>query len=258
MEAKKSFTIQSLISCLVFNAVLIAAVYLAAAQGFQLLHQRIDPVLGKEAEPVLEDMHLALSKTNDLLEQAEPYLALVIFGAGGLITLLLWLTIQFQGRRLIDKVAQSGVSPSEEPLKKAKKKSAAESRPSPAPAVQMLSILQRQGRFIDFLQEDLSLYEDPQIGAAVRSIHEGCKKALSEHVTLKPVFETEGEGEAVTVQTGFDANSIRLTGNVKGDPPFQGTLRHRGWKVTRVDLPLQVSVQEKDWILAPAEVEIGG
>ncbi len=256
MEEKKSFTVQSLISCLIFNAVLLAAVYLAAVQGFQLLHQQIGPVSGKEAEPVLEDMHLALSKTNDLIEQTEPYLAPVIFGAGGLITLLLWLTIQFQGRRLMDRITQSAVPPSEETPKKAKKKSASESRPSPAPAVQMLSILQRQGRFIDFLQEDLSVYEDPQIGAAVRTIHEGCKKALAEHVSLKPVFETEGEGEAVTIQSGFDAHSIRLTGNVKGDPPFQGTLRHRGWKVTRVDLPLQVSVQEKDWILAPAEVEV--
>jgi len=120
----------------------------------------------------------------------------------------------------------------------------------------MLSLLQRQGRFVDFLQEDLRLYEDAQIGAAVRSIHEGCRKALSEHVVLKPLFEDE-EGGEVTVQPGFDAHSIRLTGNVKGDPPFHGTLRHRGWKVMRVDLPQQVSVQETDWILAPAEVEVG-
>jgi len=260
MREKRSFTIWTFIVCFVLNALLLAAFYVAAARGFQIFHQLTDPLLKEGLQPGLEDIRLALLNMNDFTERSGRYLAPVLFGAGGLMTLLLWLTVQFQGRRLADKIsAQSDALPlpSEKPSKPAKKKSASESRPSPAPAIQMLALLQRQGRLVDFLQEDLRSYEDAQIGAAVRSIHEGCRKVLTEHVVLKPLFEDE-EGGEVTVQPGFDAHSIRLTGDVRGDPPFQGTLRHRGWKVTRVDLPQQVSVHETDWILAPAEVEVGG
>jgi len=259
MQEKRSFTIWTFIVCFVFNALLLAAFYATAVRGFQIFRELTDPLLKQGIQPGLDDVRLALLTMNDLAERSGRYLAPALFGAGGLMTLLLWLTVQFQGRRLADKIsAQSSALPllSEETSKPAKKKSDSESRPSPAPAIQMLSLLQRQGRFVDFLQEDLRSYEDAQIGAAVRSIHEGCRKALFEHVVLKPVFEGE-EGGEVTVQAGFDAHSIRLIGNVKGDPPFQGTLRHRGWKVTRVDLPQQVSVQETDWVLAPAEVEVG-
>jgi hypothetical protein len=89
----------------------------------------------------------------------------------------------------------------------------------------------------------------------VRSIHQGCQAALQEHIELKPIFE-ELEGAQVTVPPHFDSKAIRLTGNVTGDPPFEGTLRHHGWQVVRIELPQLTSPQEKDWILAPAEVEI--
>jgi hypothetical protein len=126
--------------------------------------------------------------------------------------------------------------------------------PSDAAAIQILSILQRKGRLIDFLQENLSAYDDAQIGAAVRNIHAESKAALAEHVTLEPIY-TDAEGSAVTVQPGFDANAVRLVGNVTGEPPFRGTLVHRGWRVAKIDLPKQTSDKEK--VIAPAEVEIG-
>ena len=119
----------------------------------------------------------------------------------------------------------------------------------------MLAILQREGRLVDFLQEDLRPYTDDQIGAAVRSIHQGCQAALLEHVDLKPILE-DAEGAEVTVPPDFDPKAIRLTGNVSGDPPFRGTLRHHGWRVVRLDLPQVTAPQELGWILAPAEVEI--
>lgn len=163
---------------------------------------------------------------------------------GGVLTLILWLLVFSLGRRLSQEVPIELV-PS----------AVSEGSPSPEAAVQMLAALQREGRLIDFLQEDLSHYEDSQIGAAVRSIHTGCKEALKEHMEIKPVF-VEKEGAAVTVPPGFDARAIRLTGNVIGDPPFRGILHHRGWQVERIRLP-QSSVEQKNhWILAPAEVEI--
>jgi hypothetical protein len=120
----------------------------------------------------------------------------------------------------------------------------------------MLSILQRQGRLVDFLHEDLHRYEDSQIGAAVRGIHQGCKDALDEYLKVEPIFK-EKEGIEVEVGTGFDSGAIRLTGNLTTDaPPFRGIVRHRGWRVTHVELPHSTMPQREDWILAPAEVEV--
>ncbi len=121
-------------------------------------------------------------------------------------------------------------------------------------AVQILSILQKKGRLIDFLQEDISSYQDSQIGAAVRNIHKGCKEALAEHVALKPVLK-EAEGATVAVEKGFDPSAIRLTGNVVGTPPFKGRLAHSGWKVVRTNLSPIPRDQDAS-IIEPAEVEL--
>jgi hypothetical protein len=111
-----------------------------------------------------------------------------------------------------------------------------------------------EGRFIDFLQEDLGNYEDSQIGAAVRTIHEGCKRALDDAASLEPVVEAT-EGEPYEVQKGFDPASIKLVGNVAGDPPFKGILRHRGWRLTRIDLAA-VKFSKNGAVIVPAEVEV--
>src|SRR5437879_3794843 len=107
--------------------------------------------------------------------------------------------------------------------------------PSPDAALQLLALLQRDARLIDFVGEDLGGYADAQIGAAARLVHEGCAKVLREHFSLVPVRE-EAEGSRVTLQAGFDAAAVRVTGNVVGQPPFAGSLRHRGWRVTEVRL----------------------
>jgi len=120
--------------------------------------------------------------------------------------------------------------------------------------LQLLSVLQREGRLIDFFSEDLSMYEDAQIGAAVRSIQENCKNSLNKYLNPKAVIE-QNEGDSVTVPSGFDPNSITLTGNVTGEPPFHGTLRHKGWRAARLELPTLSAVKDPS-ILAPAEVEI--
>lgn len=118
----------------------------------------------------------------------------------------------------------------------------------------MLSVLQREGRFMDFLSEDLDEYEDDQIGAAVRNIHESCKKTVNKYLTSKSVIDEE-EGEKIVIPAGFDPNTIKLTGNVTGAPPFKGVVRHRGWKAARLDMPT-LSGSRDPHIIAPAEVEI--
>jgi hypothetical protein len=226
MNEKQKFTLQTLLITVVLNGILLAALFFIAGD---VLQGRWLPILG----------------------------------VGLLITLVLWYIIQFLGSRLLAASAppDRGERPAPmtpvaapgpvDPVKKPVEQTAT----TEAGALQILSIFQRQGRLVDFLQEDLALYEDAQIGAAVRSIHEGCKQALIDHIKLEPIFE-EVEGVEVTVQPGFDPRQVRLTGNVVGNPPFRGALRHRGWRVTRIDLPEQMQRQEREMILAAAEVEV--
>ena len=121
-------------------------------------------------------------------------------------------------------------------------------------ALQLLGLLQREARFVDFIQEDVAPYSDAEIGAAARVVHGGCRKLLAEHFTLAPV-RAEAEGSRVTLAAGFDATAVRLTGNVVGQAPFTGTLGHRGWRVTEARLP-QLTDDKAAAILAQAEVEL--
>ena len=126
-------------------------------------------------------------------------------------------------------------------------------REEEATAAQMLALLQRDGRLIDFLMEDIAPYRDEQIGAAVRSVHAGCRQALDRYVSLAPALDAQ-EGAHVTIDSGADAARVKLIGNVSGQPPFRGVLNHRGWIVTRMELPpLAVTGRQ---VLAPAEVEL--
>ncbi|MGH8006607.1 MAG: DUF2760 domain-containing protein [Candidatus Binatia bacterium] len=127
-------------------------------------------------------------------------------------------------------------------------------KPTPDAAVQLLALFQREGRLVDFLREDIQPYDDAQIGAAVRTIHQSCRQTLAEHLTLEPVLSGQ-EGDEVTVPKDFDPSAIRLTGNVSGEPPFRGSLRHAGWRAARIKLPDQPHGQDAK-IIAPAEVEI--
>jgi hypothetical protein len=124
----------------------------------------------------------------------------------------------------------------------------------PSPALHLLAILQREGRLVDFLQEDIASYPDADVGAAVRVVHEGCRKVLADYVVLEPL-RSEGEGARVVLEKGFDAGAVRLTGNVSGEPPFSGALRHHGWRAADVRLPPPPAGQDPK-IVAPAEVEL--
>jgi hypothetical protein len=125
---------------------------------------------------------------------------------------------------------------------------------SPDAALQLLALLQRDARLIDFAGESLAAYDDAQIGAAARLVHEGCAKVLREHFEIVPV-RTEAEGARITLAAGFDAAAVKLTGHVVGQPPFSGSLSHRGWRVAEVRLP-KLAEGHDARVLAPAEVEL--
>jgi hypothetical protein len=138
-------------------------------------------------------------------------------------------------------------------------------RPAPVPAatnqadaevVSFLATLQERGRLVDFLMDDITGYNDAQVGAAARVVHEGCKAALQEHFAIRTVRD-ENEGSSVSVPAGYAADEYRLVGKISGQAPFSGTLVHRGWKTERVKLP-RVLRADGDRLptIAPAEVEL--
>ena len=120
-------------------------------------------------------------------------------------------------------------------------------------ALQILGILQRDSRLVDFLMEDITGYSDDQVGAAVRELHGQCRDSIARYVTLQPVID--GVEGTYTKAPSKDPNLVKFIGNVPATPPPGGTLRHKGWRAAKVDLPALGARQDAS-IIAPAEIEI--
>ena len=130
---------------------------------------------------------------------------------------------------------------------------AAAARTTADGALQFLGILQRDSRLVDFLMEDITSYSDDQVGAAVRELHDQCRDAVARYVTLQPVID--GVEGTFAKAPGTDPNVVKFIGNVPATPPSGGTLRHKGWRAAKIDLPALAAKQDAA-ILAPAEIEI--
>jgi len=170
---------------------------------------------------------------------------------------LLWIILRLSiGRTLAQKNDQTAVGSSKDSKKRDFVDQKIEQDRKRRLFLHSLSILQRDGRLLDFFHEDLSLYDDGQIGAAVRSIQEDCKKTIKKYIDPKPVLDAE-EGEIVRIEPGFDIDAITLVGNVSGEPPFEGILKHGGWKAGKKEIPKLSDIQDSG-IIVPAEVEIQG
>jgi hypothetical protein len=123
-----------------------------------------------------------------------------------------------------------------------------------ASALMLLAALQREGRFIDFVRQDVAGFSDEDIGAAARVVHGGCRKIIDQFFRFEPAAKGS-EGAPMTIPAGFDAQRIRLAGNVAGNPPFRGTLKHHGWIVTEMKMP-EIAEALDARVVAPAEVEL--
>jgi len=123
-----------------------------------------------------------------------------------------------------------------------------------AEVVAFFALLQEKGRLVDFLMEDITSYDDTHVGAAARVIHQGCREVLQGHFKITAISEYE-EGSQVTLPAGYAKEQYRIVGNLNGEPPFTGTLIHKGWKTEFVKLPRIVETQRLPAI-APAEVEL--
>ena len=156
--------------------------------------------------------------------------------------------------------ARRALSLFEEPAALPPAPTAAEPEPEPeperdlTPALQLLALLQREGRLVDFLRQDVADFSDDEIGAAARVVHEGCRKALDGHVKVVPVRD-EDEGAQLQVDAPIDAERMKLIGDVVGSGPYAGTLRHRGWLAKEIHLPELVGDHDAS-VLAAAELEL--
>lgn len=126
-----------------------------------------------------------------------------------------------------------------------------------AEIVHFLSLLQQKGRFIDFVMDDVAPYTDAQVGAAARVVHQGCRSVMKQYFSILPVHEGQ-EGERIELPRGTNLDRYRLVGRVVGEPPFRGTVIHRGWKTVDISLPRAVAPNspEELAVIAPAEVEV--
>lgn len=172
---------------------------------------------------------------------------LAVLALAGGDTRRIWLAIRSSLRTLRNREFADKISNLLEP------KDQGPPKPSGVP-LRLLALLQREGRLLDFLLEDISAYPDAQIGAAVRDIHRHCQAAVKEHLVLEPVLP-QPENAMVDVPVGFDPSAIRLVGNVTGQPPFKGTLQHHGWRVKEIKLAAPPEGQD-ELVVMPAEVEL--
>lgn len=154
--------------------------------------------------------------------------------------------------------AEKAAPPSEKPALPAPPpeppKPAEPAKPDVTAALQLLALFQREGRLIDFLEQDVAGFSDGDVGAAARVVHEGCRKTLRQHAKISAV-RGEEEGAGVTIADGYDAHEVKLIGNVSGKPPYKGVLRHRGWRVRDLVVPTPTKAHDAT-VVAPAEVEL--
>ena len=232
--------------CIVF--VVVCTMDLAVWFGLQMFGNTISPLV--TAAPGLSEVTTAIQTFHSLEQRV------LLYALPGTFILFLLAIGAF---RLL---YRSGLKPEDQPFVAKKTVTTSESAEAREEKrvkdqrlfLHLISLLQREGRLIDFFAEDLSSFDDAQIGAAVREIHATCRKVVEKSLSLKPVIDNI-EGETVSVDQGFDPTAIKLIGNVTGKPPFSGVLRHRGWQAGKAEVPT-LSGSQDPTIIAPAEVEI--
>jgi len=201
--------------------------------------------INKIYPPDLQNLFVSVLKINDIIPV---YVIPALLSAIFILTLISWAIIKTSLNKKLDIIVSS------KPVINTDKTKTIDPEMEKRKFLHLLSVLQEDGRLLDFLSEDLNSYEDDEIGAAVRSIHKGCKDGIEKYLQLEPVIE-EKEDEEMDIPGSFNPDKIKLTGNVVGNPPFKGIVRHRGWKVKNFNLP-ELKKKIDASVIVPAEVEI--
>jgi flagellar basal body-associated protein FliL len=249
MDIVKPYSRRSFIVIIVFMVFLAAAVAAAVYFGKTSLSQGLSRMATPDVSP-----EALVSQVIRQLDTYAVYLASIFGGAAILCGIVLWLILKRVAKGVLSSPVASKSRAKKRIATPAEKRDDSQVLRNQRLFLHLLGVLQREGRFVDFLQEEIELYEDDQIGAAVRNIHSSCRKVIRKTLPVKPIAEGD-EGEAITVEKGFDPDAIKLTGRVTGEPPFKGVIRHKGWRAQKLDLP-DLSAIKDPTIIAPAEVEI--
>ena len=248
MDIPKSYLKKSLIVIVFFMAILTILVDAALYFGLDKLFSSI--VQGIDTDASTDNFSLFVSQINTIKTVFVSWfipLSSILFALFGFV---LWLVLKVFFNKSVKKIfindsGKKNKDFADQRLEQERKQRL---------FLHTLSILQREGRLLDFFDEDLNNYDDEQIGMAVRSIQEDCKKAVKKYIALKPIFDLE-EGDTIELTADFDPDSVKLVGKVAGNPPFKGILKHRGWKAGKKEIPKLSEVKDAG-IITPAEVEI--
>lgn len=243
MDLSGGYLKKSLIIIIVFMALITLVLDIAIYFGLEQLFTS----LTLAAEPENSKFLNHLKYANDLFISWFIPLSSIIFALSGFC---LWLILKVLFNKTVNK---AHIDISEQSKKKGLDPKVEQQRKQKL-FLHTLSILQREGRLLDFFDEDLKNYDDEQIGMAVRSIQEDCKKAVQKYIAVKPIYDQD-EGDIIELDADFDPDVVKLVGNVTGKPPFKGILKHRGWRAGKKEIPKLSEVKDAA-IITPAEVEI--
>lgn len=244
MDPEKAFSKGSLGVILLFMAVLCLLIMALGYWGIVQISERLTALAS--AHPDIADFKAVTNWIADVRDGFIRFVSPLAAVGFAFWSILLWLAIR---RRPMKPQTALPLSDADEPESRLVKE-----QQDKRLFIHLLGMFQREGRFLDFLSENLDVYEDAQIGAAVRGIHENCNKVTRKYLSLQPVLDQE-EGQTLILQKGFDATSVKLVGNIAGEPPFTGVIRHKGWKTAKLELPT-LSANQDASLVAPAEVEI--
>lgn len=118
-------------------------------------------------------------------------------------------------------------------------------------AITLLATLQREARFIDLIQENLSQYSDAQIGAAARPCLQQCAATLQRLLGLRAI-QSAAEGQTITVPQSAPPARFLWIGEGSGT---SGKLVHHGWEASHVDLPHWTGTETDSNVIAPVQVK---
>lgn len=262
MNIIRSYSRSSFIFIIFFMALLLIAVKSACYFGLDAINEKVSVIL--KADAATHEVKIIASQISMILYDFKFYIIPVSIILFVLFGFLLWFFLRLSFVKLIKKsIHPENIKPDNIKPEKINECNAAgkvsfdkniKKHNDRRLFLHLLSVFQREGRLLDFFSEDLDSYEDAQIGSAVRSIHKNCRNVIKKNLVAKPVIDRD-EDKEVTVEQGFDPGAVKLTGNVTGEPPFKGILRHKGWRVMKLELPTLSGTGDSS-IITPAEVEI--
>lgn len=244
-----NYSRRSFLVIVVFMGLLAGMIAAAVTYGTGFFSRQMAAMLTPEVTPPELVSQISMLHTTYGL-----YLIYAVAGVFLLMGIVLWLVLRGVAGKMAAQAAKASSPVPKKTHQTPQPKDDKKPQQDQRLFLHLLSVLQKEGRLVDFLQEDLEMYEDEQIGAAVRSIHSSCRKTLDKSLAMTSVLD-ENEGDPVTVVAGFNPEAIKLTGRVTGEPPFTGIVRHKGWRAKKANLP-DLAATRDPMIIAPAEVEI--